>query len=105
MICDRRTVGDNGPLDTSLPPFVHDWNSRYAYPHIVLATTSQMFHDFAARYGKTLPTVHGDYTGYWEDGAASTAPETAITAAPPNDRAGRDPLVHAVPETVSVQRH
>ena len=63
---------------TALAPFVHDWNSRYAYPHLVMATTSRMFHDFAARYGKTLPTISGDYTGYWEDGAASSANETAI---------------------------
>ena len=37
-----------------------------------------MFHDFDARYGRTLPTLRGDYTGFWEDGAASTAVETAV---------------------------
>jgi len=78
MIYDRHTHGDNGPADTDLPAFVHSWNSRYAYPHLVMSTTSRMFHDFAAKYGKTLPEMRGDYTGYWEDGAASTARETAV---------------------------
>ena len=78
MIYDRHTHGDNGPADTDLPVFVHNWNSRYAYPHLVMSTTSRMFHDFEAKYGKTLPEVSGDYTGYWEDGAASTARETAV---------------------------
>jgi hypothetical protein len=78
MIYDRRTVADNGPADMSLPPFVQSWNARFAYPHLVLTTTSAMFHDFETRYGKTLPTLRGDYTGFWEDGAASSANETAI---------------------------
>ena len=77
MIYDRRTTQDNGPAEGGLPAFLHDWNSHYAYPHLVMATTSQMFHEFEAKYGKTLPTLRGDYTGYWEDGAASTANETA----------------------------
>jgi len=59
-------------------PFVREWNRRYAYPHLVIGTTSRMFHDFEAKYGKSLPELRGDDTGYWEDGAASTAVETAI---------------------------
>lgn len=78
MIYDRHTMGDNGPPDLDLPKFVHDWNSRYAYPHLVLSTMSRAFHDFDARYGRSLHEIRGDYTGYWEDGAASSAVETAI---------------------------
>jgi hypothetical protein len=78
LICDRHTVNDNGPTDPALPAFVRDWNQKYAYPHMIIATNSRMFHDFEARYGKTLTQVHGDFTGYWEDGAVSTAAETAI---------------------------
>lgn len=79
MIYERHTLhnSDNAPADKELAPFVHRWNAKYAYPHLVVATTSQMFHDFEARYGKSLPTLSGDYTGYWEDGAASSANETA----------------------------
>jgi len=78
MLYERVTVGDNGLIDKDLAPFVHDWNSKYAYPHLVVGTNSRMFHDFEAKYGRTLPEMHGDFTGFWEDGAASTAVETAI---------------------------
>ena len=73
----RYTTGDNAGADPKLSGFVRDWNKRYAYPHLVISTTSRMFHDFEARYGSRLKTVRGDDTGYWEDGAASTARDTA----------------------------
>ncbi len=69
--------GDNGPPDPKLSDFVRQWNEKYAYPKIVICTTSQMFHDFERRYGDRLPVLHGDFTPYWEDGAASTAADTA----------------------------
>ncbi len=78
MLYDRRTTGDNAAADFELTSFLHSWNSRYAYPHLVMSTTSRAFHDFEARYGRKLPTLRGDYTGYWEDGAASSAVETAL---------------------------
>jgi hypothetical protein len=78
MVQVRYTVGgDNGPPDPGLPDFVREWNERYASPRIVIATASEMFREFERRYGQTLPVVRGDFTGYWEDGAASTAAETA----------------------------
>jgi alpha-mannosidase len=70
--------GDNGPPDPEIADFVKDWNTRYAYPRLVLATTSEMFHAFEAEYGDQVPSVAGDFTPYWEDGAASSARETAI---------------------------
>ena len=35
----------------------------------------------AERYGSQLPHYRGDYTPYWEDGAASSARETALNRA------------------------
>ncbi|BDI34401.1 hypothetical protein CCAX7_64520 [Capsulimonas corticalis] len=78
MVYIRYTTGDNAGADPRLSGFVESWNKRYAYPHLVISTTSHMFHDFEAKYGSTLKTVRGDYTGYWEDGAASTARALAI---------------------------
>ncbi len=72
------TLGDNGPPDANLSHFVKDWNERYISPKLIIATHEQMFRDFETRYGSTLPSVRGDFTPYWEDGAASTAFETGL---------------------------
>jgi alpha-mannosidase len=72
------TTGDNGPPDPSLPATVKDWNDRYVTPRLVIATHDQMFQEFESRYGSSLPEFRGDFTPYWEDGAASTASELAL---------------------------
>jgi alpha-mannosidase len=74
----RYTVGDNGSPVDDLSDFVRDWNAKYVYPKLIVATTSEMFHEFERRYGDKLPTFRGDFTPYWEDGAGSSARETAI---------------------------
>jgi len=73
--------GDNGPPDPGMCEFVRDWNSRYAYPRLVIATTSEMFREFEKRYGNVIPSVTGDFTPYWEDGAASSSRETGFNRA------------------------
>ncbi|MFH0991042.1 MAG: hypothetical protein V1799_13620 [bacterium] len=70
--------GDNGPPDPRLSDFVKSWNERYASPRLIIATHDQMFNEFEKRYGSTLQTVKGDFSPYWEDGAASTAYETGL---------------------------
>ena len=74
----RWTKGDNGPPDEGVMPTVRDWNAKYAYPKLTIATTSEAFHAFERRYGAELPVYRGDLTPYWEDGAASSARETAL---------------------------
>lgn len=75
------TLADNGPPDPTLPDFVRRWNERYITPRLIIATHDQMFREFEKRYGTKLPIVRGDFTPYWEDGAASTAFETALNRA------------------------
>jgi len=70
--------GDNGPPDPKLSEFVRDWNEKYAYPKLVVATTTEMFREFESRYADRVPTQRGDFTPYWEDGAGSSARETAL---------------------------
>ncbi len=70
--------GDNGPPDPDLSQFVKDWNTKYAYPKLIVATTSEMFREFERKYGEMLSRIRGDFTPYWEDGAGSSAAETAI---------------------------
>jgi hypothetical protein len=78
MVQVRYTVGgDNGPPDPDLADCVRNWNKKYASPKIMIATASDMFAEFERRYGGSIPEVRGDFTGYWEDGAASSARETA----------------------------
>jgi alpha-mannosidase len=78
MVQVRYTVGgDNGPPDPGLADTVRKWNEEYASPRIVIATASEMFAEFERRHGAEVPAVRGDLTGTWEDGAASTAKETA----------------------------
>ena len=79
MIQLRYSIGgDNGPPDPDMSDFVKDWNEKYAYPRLIVATTTEMFREFERRYASQVPKVRGDFTPYWEDGAGSSAAETAI---------------------------
>jgi len=68
-------VADNAPIEPNISDFVKKWNEKYASPKLVLNTTEKMFETFEKRYGDKIPTVKGDLTPYWEDGALSTAEE------------------------------
>jgi len=70
--------GDNGFPDSSLSHFVYQWNESHETPKFKIATTSEMFKDFEKKYQKQIPEYGGDFTPYWEDGAGSTARETAL---------------------------
>ncbi len=75
----RYNIGsDNGPPDSTLSVAVREWNERFASPRLIISSTAKMFQAFEERYGNRLPTLRGDLTGYWEDGAASSARETAL---------------------------
>ncbi len=79
MVQVRYSIGgDNGPPDVELCEFVKRWNKKYAYPKMVIATTREMFREFERRYAAQVPEVRGDFTPYWEDGAGSSARETAL---------------------------
>jgi len=68
-------VADNGPVDNAISDFVVDWNKKYASPKLVLANVQELFERFEKRYGRDIPSLSGDFTPYWEDGAYSTARE------------------------------
>jgi len=72
------TGGDNGPPDPKLSDTVRAWNEQFESPRIVVATSQEMFEEFERRYGDKIPSIRGDFTPYWEDGAASTAREVAL---------------------------
>ena len=69
---------DNGMTDSTLSDFVQDWNASYTSPAIHIGTTEEMFVAFVKEYASALPSMAGDITPYWEDGAASTAAELGM---------------------------
>ncbi len=89
ILIQRYCLGDNQGPGTELSELVRRWNAEHAYPRLVIATTHQAFAEFEKRYGEQLPEFRGDFTPYWEDGAASSARETAL------NRAAAERLVQA----------
>ena len=73
--------GDNGFPDAKLADVVRDWNARFESPRLVIASLPELFAVMERRYGATLPRIRGDLTGYWEDGAMSTAAEQVMNRA------------------------
>ncbi|MDO6431097.1 polysaccharide lyase family protein [Flavitalea sp. BT771] len=73
--------GDNAVPDPEISEFAKEWNQKYVWPHFIISSTSQAFSAFEKAYGPRLPIVQGDWTGYWEDGAASSALETSMNRA------------------------
>ena len=59
---------ENTDLIPGEPQFVKAWNSRYAYPKMILATFPDYMGYIEQHYGAVLETVVGDFGPYWEDG-------------------------------------
>ncbi len=89
MLLITWALADNSPIDPDLPDAVRRWNEMYESPRLVIATTSEAMRAFERRHGSRVPHISGDYSPYWEEGAASSARETAL------NRASADRLVQA----------
>jgi hypothetical protein len=70
--------GDNAEPDAEICEFIKSWNTEYAWPKFVISSTSEAFAALEKKYGDKLPQFKGDLTPYWEDGAGSSALETAM---------------------------
>ena len=51
---------------------------RYEYPKIILSHNAEFFAYIEKKYGDKLPVYRGSGGAYWEDGAGSSARETAL---------------------------
>ncbi|WP_187143139.1 glycosyl hydrolase-related protein [Terriglobus albidus] len=71
--------GDNAEPDPELSDWIRNWNTTYEWPRFSIASTSTAFAAMERRYGSQLPQHRGDLTPYWEDGAGSSALETAMS--------------------------
>lgn len=69
---------ENTDLIPGEPEFVQEWNSKYAYPKMVLATFPDYMRYVDQHFGADLPTVVGDGGPYWEDGYGTDAHYLAI---------------------------
>ena len=71
--------GDNAAPDPEISDFIRDWNTKYEWPRFSIASTGTAFSAFEKKFGHQLPSYRGDLTPYWEDGAGSSALETAMS--------------------------
>lgn len=70
---------DNAPPDIRLSLIAREWNSRWAYPRLVVATNAQFFERFERAAGSHLRTLRGDLPNTdYTVGATSTAKETGV---------------------------
>ncbi len=69
---------DNWPIEPKLPEIVAAWNQKYAFPKIIFCRYAEFFEYIERHYGDKLPVVRGSGGTYWEDGAGSSARETAL---------------------------
>jgi hypothetical protein len=70
--------GDNQPMQGNIAATAQQWADTYEFPKVIVGTNAEYFRYMEQTYGDQLPTVRGDGGHYWEDGAASSAYETAI---------------------------
>lgn len=78
VLIARYCLGDNAGPGLELAEQVRRWNEQHLSPRVVIATTAEAMQALEERHGQQLPEVRGDFTPYWEDGAASSARETGI---------------------------
>ncbi len=80
--CDAAYVygafSDNQPMSPRYAEVAAAWNARWEYPKIIVGRVDEFFHYVEESAGKQLPVVRGDLGVVWEDGAASSALETAM---------------------------
>jgi hypothetical protein len=68
--------GDNMEIRDGEAALFREWAREYAYPRLIASTHAEYF-DHVRASGAELPTYRGDGGAYWEDGAGSSAAETA----------------------------
>jgi len=90
-------MADNTPIDADLPEAVKSWNEDYAFPHLIIASATEIMKTFEKRYGSQLPVLQGDFTEYWTDGLGTAAKQTSM------NRSSKERLIEA--ETLWTMLH
>lgn len=69
---------DNVAIGRSIAESLTAYSSQYVYPRIILSANSDFFKYIEANFADAIPVVRGCGGSWWEDGAASSAFETAV---------------------------
>ncbi len=69
---------DNSPPSTAACELVKQWNARYEYPKLRLATISEFPEYVEKNYADKLPVYRNAWLDWWSDGAGSASRETAV---------------------------
>jgi len=84
-----RMAGDNMPPDVTASSNTRDWNAKYLWPRVKMATNRDFLELLESRHGATTPVFRGDIPSWWADGPASAARENGLL------RVARDRLAAA----------
>ncbi|MGA2864760.1 MAG: polysaccharide lyase family protein [Verrucomicrobiota bacterium] len=70
--------GDNQGVAPWLPEVVEKWNAQWEYPKLVLGRPEDFFRYVEENFAAKIPVLKADFGAWWEDGAGSSALETAL---------------------------
>lgn len=68
---------DNAPPSTIACQFVEEWNKRYEYPKLRMATAGEFMEYVDTNHGDELPVYQNAWLDWWTDGFGSISRETA----------------------------
>ena len=71
----QSAFADNAAPSAVPAAVVREWNERWAYPRLRMATNRDFFEAAEERLGDAIPTYEGDWTDWWADGIGSAARE------------------------------
>lgn len=69
---------DNVAIGRAIAESLTEYSKRYAYPKVILCANNHFFEHIEKNFADKIPTVRGCGGSWWEDGAASSAFETAV---------------------------
>ncbi len=72
-------ITDNSPPNMRPCDIIRDWNSKYAYPKLIMATSREWFQRLEKEHAEDIPTHKLAWPDWWADGHASSAYETILT--------------------------
>ncbi len=69
----QSVIADNAAPSLAPAAIAREWNGRWAYPRLRIATNREFFAAVEERLSDRLETYAGDWTDWWADGIASGA--------------------------------